>query len=545
MFVVSVNSDLDRALQVLGHQVRSFSLTRSGIYSLRALLEGEASAPDLVLQKEHLGARILFRDLDTFHCTKAFWSIDTHLNYYWQRHYGRLFDVFLTPHKAYLAELSPDWLLPNLFRLPAVGRNRPWVPHTQRAHSMNFVGRLSHNRPLRTNFCAFLQSQYGVSALDGLPREAMMALYDQTRLVPNESIALETNFRLLEGASSGCCMISPDIGEDQDTLFTPGKEVLVYRDVLECRKIIDACLARPEYAAGIGQAAHARVQAEHLPRHRAARLGSLVDGVDRAALTGQEAGDSFAMCLCLLHLNGALTIPDVAGFAGRFHNPAAARLVRLFAAVHTGKLRTAREIVADSELWLQGQAFSDYEYSLTVACAGFALWQNHLEQARSLYTLHEQARGRCSVLEAGCGFIELCSAWIDALVTDKKYMAHGMRYRDGCCGSALDFILLAANREPAASFWARKFHDVRVLSHTLPHLDLTALARLSLNQADSLDASLDYISGALRMFDVRLARNELDSLFDRARQHGAQARLSRLVYLRLPHIVLLPGYAHV
>jgi glycosyltransferase involved in cell wall biosynthesis len=60
----------------------------------------------------------------------------------------------------------------------------------------------------------------------------MLEFYDRSRIVPNESIFGEVNFRLFEAASCGCAVINPATPGLQD-LFIPGEEVAAYRDGAE------------------------------------------------------------------------------------------------------------------------------------------------------------------------------------------------------------------------------------------------------------------------------------------------------------------------
>jgi len=75
------------------------------------------------------------------------------------------------------------------------------------------------------------------------------------------------NTRAFELAAAGCCQLADD-KEDLATLFKPGEEVLVYRDVADLKRRLDACLARPDEALAIGANARRRALAEHTLRHR-------------------------------------------------------------------------------------------------------------------------------------------------------------------------------------------------------------------------------------------------------------------------------------
>jgi len=75
------------------------------------------------------------------------------------------------------------------------------------------------------------------------------------------------NTRAFELAAAGSCPVS-DFKEDLATLFKPGEEVLVYRDLGELKRTLDVYLARPDEARAIGENARRRALAEHTLRHR-------------------------------------------------------------------------------------------------------------------------------------------------------------------------------------------------------------------------------------------------------------------------------------
>jgi spore maturation protein CgeB len=75
------------------------------------------------------------------------------------------------------------------------------------------------------------------------------------------------NTRAFELAAAGSCQVS-DFKEDLATLFKPGEEVLVYRDLGELKRTLDFYLARPGEARAIGENARRRALAEHTLRHR-------------------------------------------------------------------------------------------------------------------------------------------------------------------------------------------------------------------------------------------------------------------------------------
>ena len=285
-------STLPAVLQELGHNVLTLAPNPAAapgtVLNMPALLRAKNFKPDLILQAEHLGRRIFLEGLEEFDCPKIFWAIDSHLNMFWQQWYALLFDAVLTPHVS-LFEALPEIRRPKILRrFSWPGQRRDWVPHDQRGRAMSLCARLDRHRPVRVWLAELLRPR-GLYVTDGLDMAGMMRLYDDSRVVPNECIANEVNFRLLEGASSGCLVLGPDVGEDQNALFAPDKEFLIYRDGLELLDLAAWAQKRPESAEAVGRAAMRRVQAEHLPEHRAATVLELAANLTRNRLTGRAA----------------------------------------------------------------------------------------------------------------------------------------------------------------------------------------------------------------------------------------------------------------
>ena len=75
------------------------------------------------------------------------------------------------------------------------------------------------------------------------------------------------NTRAFELAASGACQVV-EHKEELPALFTPGDEVVVYRDLAELRRQLDYYLAHPDEARAIGDNARRRALKEHTVRHR-------------------------------------------------------------------------------------------------------------------------------------------------------------------------------------------------------------------------------------------------------------------------------------
>jgi spore maturation protein CgeB len=75
------------------------------------------------------------------------------------------------------------------------------------------------------------------------------------------------NTRTFELAASGACQVV-DLKDELAALFTPGEEVVAYRDHDELQRQLDYYLAHPDEARAIADNAHRRALKEHTLRHR-------------------------------------------------------------------------------------------------------------------------------------------------------------------------------------------------------------------------------------------------------------------------------------
>jgi hypothetical protein len=238
MRIAAVDLSLADALRDLGHEVHTITPV-PGVVRLAPLL-GDFQ-PDLIIQQERLSPRVLLADLNHFSCPKIFWSIDTHLNAFWHRVYGGLFDAVCTTQLRWIPFLRQS--LPHVVWLPWYGVSRRLPPWGERQGAL-FVGRCGPNRPLRQRFLTELCTVPGFRHMDDLDFEAMLAAYSSALIVPNEAILGELNFRIFEAASCGCALITPDVPGLAE-LFTPGEEVLTYTHGLELLAHLHTLLAYP------------------------------------------------------------------------------------------------------------------------------------------------------------------------------------------------------------------------------------------------------------------------------------------------------------
>ncbi len=502
--ILSLNNDLDQALRDLGHTVISISLRKSDCYSAQKLWEESSlypTPPDLFIQKESIGLKILLRNVSSLPCKTAFWGIDTHLHYAWQMYYARLFDVFFTPHKDFLAYLCEEWQHPQLIRLAQSGVVRDFVPHAQREHKLNFVARLSGTRIHRQRLCQLLWDNYKVQHTDNLTSSQMFDLYSNTRIIPNESIAKEVNFRLLEGASVGACVITPDVGDDQNCLFTPNKEILVYKNLEELKTLIDKCLAEPDFCENIGRKAFERVQKEHTPLHRAQQLCAAFHPQTPSTRETTYAEDltHFSLFLTMLgHKDFAeniLTFP-----AYEYQIPHLSLIQEIFCSLRTHEnnkegnkenifalIQKASLCLMKKNLPLENMAppLASYEKMLAIACAGAALYYEDASLSYFFLRLHQKA---CSLpmpplpskdtgLSTQDMVIETAINWIHVLLHVGKECLSGERETPGLCRTALDFINIIQTLYPTDMRWYASMLQLKKIWQIFPEEERAQLEK--------------------------------------------------------------------
>ena len=297
------------ALERAGCAVLRVQASPEPVVDLPAALDRAGFAPDLVLQVERLGPRSVLSGLEGLDCPLLLWCIDPHLNSHWHAAYARLFDLACSTQRAWMESIG-RFGAPDVRWLPWFGQDLPQVPWEAREHGLAFVGRVTRQRPARrwmTEFLARKGANANPAILQEVPYQEMLALYGRSKLIPNESIFGEVNFRLFEGASCGCLVLGQDIAEQAD-LFEPGREMDTYAHVVELGEKLDLYLGNDRLTRTMGRAARARVLAEHQPEHRAARILEYGRDAARNRATGREAAKWSAITLASLWEAGMPTV---------------------------------------------------------------------------------------------------------------------------------------------------------------------------------------------------------------------------------------------
>lgn len=521
MNILCVDCGLAQAFAALGHQVRSVA-PGPGVVDARELAPD--FTPDLLFQQESLANRTFLDRLDALPGRKAFWALDAHLNIHWHKYYARLFDAAFTPHPSLFRHMPPEWTPPRLLPLAMYGYARPWRPHAQRSRDLAFVGRdNAATRPLRSRFFRLL-ARFDLRPESGMEREDMLRVYGDTRVVPNESIAFEVNFRLTEAASAGACVLAPAVGEDQDRLYAPDREILVYEHGLDLVDKLAFLKRRPDLAEKLGRAAWETTNARHLIEHRAV---AILEGM--APLPASPGGNEGALPMALAqrgrHARTAappslLARLESAGAAG--DDEAAALRLRCLSEFSPGEA-TEREIRAVLTL-----PPSSRRQESALAALGHALHTKNLPLFRAFWGWLHQARPGTRP-ERPASLYHACLLLAAELQKQGRLFQPGLAYDPAVLTpeSALEALKTAELHAAGDREWARRLDRLTARSKTLTQARLDALAALN-KAAPDWRTRLEYGCVLLDAYDAEAGLHQVEAAMAEAEREG-RAGLARSI----------------
>ena len=181
------------AFQEAGYNTLHLKASPKPFFDLPAALDKHDFVPDLVFQNEHLSARSFVTGLETLDCPLLFWAIDPHLNAHWHSAYARLFDLTCSTQKGWIPKIRQRGAS-DVRWLPWYGQNAPRTDWNKREHRLTFVGRVTDQRPARKWMVDFLEKKtaaFNPRIEQNLGFGAMMQLYGNSKIIPNESISGE------------------------------------------------------------------------------------------------------------------------------------------------------------------------------------------------------------------------------------------------------------------------------------------------------------------------------------------------------------------
>lgn len=459
------------ALRALGHDVRVAAelcplLAAPGRpVDVRLLYREVAPDADAFFMVDTLGRQTLAYGIEDLPIPRLYWAIDVHLNLYWQRPYGRLFDLVLAAQKDYVRFFAADgvparWLPwgidPALFR----------VDDQERRTDLAFVGVVDANRPKRAAAVAELRRRFGLVTFGADPSRRlaetdMARVFGGAKIVFNESVFGDLNFRTFEAMACGALLLTERIDNGLVDLFTPGTHLAVYSpdDLIDQ---VEYYLSSSRERERIAAAGRELVLARHTMAARMAEVTDLLAaGIARReasatapASFGVAAQLTIASGLCdpdaqvrlavdnlrtatlaATDVDAAIALAEVMLCAGRDDG----------ALVALGVARTARP--EDPRAWLLAGAIEERRGRMAEAVA---LRREGVSAARLPATLRHEALA--ALADPGSA----AASFVLGLVLQ----AHGLLFVPGIARqteaglprTAVDYFLQSVAREPGSLF---------------------------------------------------------------------------------------------
>ena len=511
-----------------GCEVLELHASGQPFLSLPEALDGRGFRPDLVVQVEFLGSRCVVTGLDQAPCPVLLWSVDPHLNAHWHSAWARLFDMTCSTQRGWIPRLKTRGAA-DVRWLPWFGHPLPWTAYADRRTDAAFVGRVTPQRPARRWLTEFLRARVDGSRLalhQDLDYPAMLAAYHDARIVPNESIFGEVNFRLFEAASCGCLVLGQDLGDEQASLFEPGREMDTCAHVLELERKLSLYLDNERLNAAMGRAAYERVRAEHLAKHRVRRLLEYAaDAVDRRA-RGAEAETWTALTVAGMWEAGmsGLTDGDVLARLERAEpcgDVAAAALSVLARADRRGALE------ANMAALLGGGLYADHA-GLNLAGSMAALRLDRFDGAKAFWYRHCRTSGgrECAPPRDA---VELLTLWAKDLQRRGLVMRQGFPFdpQIHLPASAWECLLLLLEREPEHLPTLRRLDALLRPLAGAEQSRVGFLSILTLHEREDWRLALEIGLADLNSFRLESGLEELGLARDLARRAGQESLFDR------------------
>ena len=510
--ILAIHLSLADALQKTGAKIVNLN-PPPGLVDLSRHPAIQDFTPDIIIQQETLGPRTLLLGLEHFSCPRIFWSIDTHLNSFWHKFYGRNFDLVLTTQKHWIEKLQAGELK-RVNWLPWSGIKREWRDFKTRKYQISFVGRITAHRPARQWLVNYLKEKFNAFIAQEIPFARMLEIYEQTKLAPNEAIAGEVNFRTFEAASCGCLVLNQDLGDEISSLFVPGKETLIFHHVLELQELLEYYSKHQSQAENIARAGWTRIQREHLPEHRAATLLNYAQNISPGTYTSRQNLKNIVFSFFLLWQNQASSFSKKEIIDLFFKLPIDPEVLSALVELHADK----KDKVESFLIPILEQKQYDFHLLLNVTCSFAGLKHNNFPLARQFWYRYFLSKGQEP--RPVSTPLQLCLFWAKELARKGEIFRIGLRFDPGnmlpqCALECLVYAdyLESQNKEVLKTILAL-IRDQKGLEPLL----LQIQSHLSLLEPENYRLGLELALTNFRAFRLKQGMEELILAFETAKK---------------------------
>ena len=198
---------------------------------------------------------------------RAWWVIDTHMNYDWDLVKAQDFDHVFVAQRDGAQCLAADgisnvqWL--PLACDPAIHRQH----EVEKVYDVCFVGNLVAGE--RQRLLELLQREFERVFVGRAYGEDLARIFSQARIVFNRSVANDVNMRVFEAVACGSLLMTNGLTDNgQEELLRDGEHLVTYRGDEELLERIRYYLAHEDEREAIAQRGMEEVHAKHTYRHR-------------------------------------------------------------------------------------------------------------------------------------------------------------------------------------------------------------------------------------------------------------------------------------
>jgi Glycosyl transferases group 1 len=306
-----------RPLRAAGHQViDAFTQfpqhCRPGHPFDAAAIWPHVGTADAVLVTDMLGPQALPYGFERLPVPCGYYAIDTHVNWFWQRHYAQLFDRVFAAQRDYVplftAEGVPtEWAPWGADAAVFVDRGQP------RTNDLVFVGTDDPaRRPKRAALLAHLRDRFGLRTFGADPAqrlswEDLAGVYGGTKIVINEALCGDLTFRVFEAMACGALLLTERAPDGVEDLFTAGVHLDAF-DPSTIDAVVSRYLTDDTLRTRIAQAGCQLVHTHHRLDQRMARMIAATASAARRSHSPVATARAWATAGHLLAVRGLMDV---------------------------------------------------------------------------------------------------------------------------------------------------------------------------------------------------------------------------------------------
>ena len=264
------------AFKELGHDVVTFSTHGGGDIKIATvpIRIGEVLSrlpinwkPDIIMLIDASGIPTIL-ELEAVGIPLAWYVIDSHIHVSWHKAYAAVFDFIFLAQKDFIPHYVHDSSRQVVSWLPLFAPYvPPSAPPTLKTHSLSFVGTLSSLNPERVHFIQAIQQRFPFH----LEKGEWVKVFQNSKMVLNQCMANDVNFRTFEAMGSGSCLLMERVSNGLQDLFQDRTHCVMYEkgNVEEILDLVNYYEAHEDEREAIAHSGRSEVLRAHRGIHRA------------------------------------------------------------------------------------------------------------------------------------------------------------------------------------------------------------------------------------------------------------------------------------